>query len=124
MVLEEMRVPRLQMTEMDHHAVPSYDRKESNPTSVEVGPGAETVESDTGSNLEVHSLPVPTPRRNKRMNAGHHSNLHHEPRSVLESVPLDSVTVSQILSSLGTAFFREAVKEVKKSYEVTEDVDS
>uniref|UniRef100_A0A3B1KCR2 Gypsy retrotransposon integrase-like protein 1 n=1 Tax=Astyanax mexicanus TaxID=7994 RepID=A0A3B1KCR2_ASTMX len=122
-VLEEMCVPRLQI-EMDRHAVPSNDRTESSPTSVEVGPEAETVESDTGSNLEVHSLPVPSPRRSKITNAGHHSNPHHEPRSILESVPLDSVTVSQILSSLGTAFFREAVKEVKKSYEVTEDVDS
>lgn len=70
----------------------------------------------------VRKAPIPAPRRTIRATAGKHPNPHREPRSVLEP-ELSSSMVSQIIASLGTVFFREALKEVKNSYIVTEDVD-
>ncbi|KAJ8008775.1 hypothetical protein DPEC_G00081920 [Dallia pectoralis] len=61
--------------------------------------------------------PVPAPRRSKRQHAGHHANPYHEPRSVLDPGALSPAVVSQILASLGSVFFREAVKEVRNSSE-------
>lgn len=67
-----------------------------------------SVESEVGSGsnrdeqvpiLAARSGPrllIPGPRRSTRSTAGTHSNLHHEPRSVLES--LSSAVVSQILA--------------------------
>lgn len=43
-------------------------------------------EEDTGS--ESASISVCIPRRSTRQNAGQHSNLYHQPRSVLESGPV------------------------------------
>ncbi|KAJ8009558.1 hypothetical protein DPEC_G00090130 [Dallia pectoralis] len=60
--------------------------------------------------------PVPAPRRSKRQHAGHHANPYHEPRSVLDPGALSPAVVSQILASLGSVFFREAV-EVRNSSE-------
>ncbi|KAL6489612.1 hypothetical protein MHYP_G00033530 [Metynnis hypsauchen] len=70
----------------------------------------------------VRKAPIPAPRRTKRVTAGKHPNPYHEPRSVLEP-ELSPSMVSQIIASLGSVFFREALKEVKNSYFVTEDVD-
>lgn len=71
----------------------------------------------------VGRVPIPAPRRSRRANAGVHSNPHHEPKSILDSVSLSPAVFSQVLTSLGAVFFREAVKEVRNSYSVTEDVD-
>ncbi|MGL4897746.1 MAG: hypothetical protein ACRC31_04870, partial [Cetobacterium sp.] len=60
--------------------------------------------------------PVPTPRRTTRANAGMHSNPFNEPRSACNSVPISPEVFSQVLASLGSVFFREAVKEVKNTY--------
>lgn len=60
--------------------------------------------------------PVPAPRRTGRANAGMHSNPFNEPRSTCNSVSLSPEVFSQVLTSLGSVFFREAVKEVKNMY--------
>ncbi|XP_073669631.1 uncharacterized protein [Paramisgurnus dabryanus] len=64
----------------------------------------------------VLERPVPMPRRSKRANAGLHSNLFNEPRSACNAVSLSPEVFSQVLTSLGSVFFREAVKEVKNMY--------
>ncbi|XP_026124599.1 uncharacterized protein LOC113106791 [Carassius auratus] len=55
--------------------------------------------------------PVAAPRsRSRRPNAGQHSNLHHEPRSVLDFASTSPAANSQILADLSSVLFREAVK--------------
>lgn len=88
----------------------------------------ETCTSDQSCELQaavtpcVNRAPIPAPRKSKRTTAGKHPNPHNEPRSVLEP-ELSSFMVSQIIASLGAVFFREALKEVKRRFSVTEDVD-
>ncbi|KAL6481098.1 hypothetical protein MHYP_G00091780 [Metynnis hypsauchen] len=53
--------------------------------------------------------PEAAPRRSRRVNAGQHSNLHHEPNSVLDTATISPAAVTQILASLSSALFREAV---------------
>ncbi|XP_067308989.1 uncharacterized protein [Pseudorasbora parva] len=65
---------------------------------------------------EVSNLP--SFRRSTRSNVGQHSNPYREPRSALSHN-----AVSEMIANLGTVFFREAVKELRNSYTVTEDVD-
>ena len=67
--------------------------------------------SDT--EISIHSVPVAGPRRSQRSTPGVHRNLYFEPRSSCNAVALSLEVVSQLLTSLGTGFFREAVKEVK-----------
>ncbi|XP_051980034.1 uncharacterized protein LOC127641237 [Xyrauchen texanus] len=64
----------------------------------------------------VLTLPVAAPRRcSRRSNAGRHSNVHHEPKSVLDCTSISPAAVSQILADLSSVLFREAVKEVKNT---------
>lgn len=76
---------------------------------------------ETDSEPEI--APAPVPRRSTRQNAGQHSNIHHQPRSVLDSDSFPPAIVSQIVVGLATGLFREAVKEVRNTLKVTEDVD-
>ncbi len=79
------------------------------PASIELGEGSQ----------EQGGVPsLPPPRKSTRSNVGQHSNPHHEPKSALSHS-----AVSQMIANLGTVFFREAVKELRNSYTVTEDVD-
>lgn len=69
----------------------------------------------------VLTCPVAAPRRRSSMpNAGQHSNLHHEPRSVLDFASISPTAVSQILADLSSVLFREAVKEIKSTLVVNE----
>ncbi|KAL6485918.1 hypothetical protein MHYP_G00053100 [Metynnis hypsauchen] len=68
----------------------------------------------------VLDVPVAAPRRSRRVNAGQHSNPHHEPKSVLDTATISPAAVTQILASLSSALFREAVKEVKSTMGVNE----
>ncbi len=74
---------------------------------------------DTSAALRVEEpvlkKPVPTPRRTKRVK-GVHSNPFNEPKSACNAVSLSPEVFSQVLTSLGSVFFREAVKEVKNMY--------
>ncbi len=79
------------------------------PASIELGEGSQ----------EQGGVPsLPSPRKSTRSNVSQHSNPHHEPKSALSHS-----AVSQMIANLGTVFFREAVKELRNSYTVTEDVD-
>ena len=46
--------------------------------------------------------------------------MHHEPKSVLDSSP---AAISQMIATLGTAFFKEVAREVIKLLVVTEAID-
>ncbi|KAM9481251.1 uncharacterized protein Hap1MRO34_008996 isoform 1-T4 [Clarias gariepinus] len=59
------------------------------------------------------TAPIPAPRRSQRVNAGVHSNPHHIPKSACNAITLSPEVLSQLLTSMGAAFFREAVNEVK-----------
>ncbi|XP_067458021.1 uncharacterized protein [Thunnus thynnus] len=57
------------------------------------------------------AAPTPAPRRSQIANAGVHSNPHHIPVSACNAITLSPL--SQLLTSMGAMFFREAVNEVK-----------
>lgn len=79
---------------------------------------AEALETEErlDSATSVLTCPVAAPRRcSRRPNAGQHSNLHHEPRSVLEFASTSPAAVSQILADLSCVLFREAVKTIKST---------
>ncbi len=120
-ILEEVTWPRLEETRNV-----DVSRSAEVPLAVEsdlVQDGGEQHASESEQSMEhvpfpvintnLSKRPVLTPRRTNRANAGMHSNLFHEPRSVCNSVSLSHEVFSQVLTSLGTVFFREAVKEVK-----------
>lgn len=130
-VLEEVTFPNLEETEGVDVEMP----RPSEEASVDPVPvGVEQQASASGQPSEcvvtpnvdrpVSRRPVPTPRKTHRPNAGVHSNPFNEPRSVCNSTSLSPEVFSQVLTSLGTVFFREAVKEVKNMYRVIEDNDS
>ncbi|KAK2852929.1 hypothetical protein Q7C36_008130 [Tachysurus vachellii] len=108
--------------DMDHSArmEPSVDMVNLDPGSA----GLASTESMEAEDIPVAAVTVSTllvaaPRRcSKRPNAGQHSNLYHEPRSV--SSTLTPAAVSQILAELSSVLFREAVKEVKNTLSVAE----
>ncbi len=77
-----------------------------------------SIELGEGSQEQVGVPSLPPPRKSTRSNVGQHSNPHHEPKSALSHS-----AVSQMIANLGTMFFREAVKELRNSYTVTDDVD-
>lgn len=56
------------------------------------------------------TAPVPAPRRTVRANARVHSNPHHDPKSARNAISLSPDVLSQLLTSMGPVFFREAVK--------------
>lgn len=58
------------------------------------------------------TVPIPTPRRSRRVNAGVHSNPHHVPKSVCNAISLTPDVLSQLLTNMGVTFFRAAVDEV------------
>lgn len=64
----------------------------------------------------VPKKPVPAPRRTSRVNAGVHPNPFNEPRSACNSVSTCPEVFSQVLTSLGSVFFREAVNEVRNQH--------
>lgn len=120
-ILEEVTWPRLEETRNV-----DISRSAEEPLAVEsdlVQDGGERHASQSEQSMEhvpssvmnknLSKRPVSTPRKTSRANAGMHSNLFHEPRSVCNSVSLSPEVFSQVLTSLGTVFFREAVKEVK-----------
>lgn len=78
-------------------------------------------EERLGTATDVLTLPVAAPRRySKRPNAGQHSNVYREPRSVLDRTAISPAAVSQILADLSSVLFREAVKEVKSTLVLNE----
>ena len=105
------------------HQRPEHDGEgqELEPVLDEDPPTPE-LESESELESEPESDPgsAPTPRRSQRSNAGQHPNLHHEPKSVLDSSP---AAVSQMIATLGTAFIKEVAREVIKLLVVTEAVD-
>ncbi len=118
-ILEEVIWPRLEETR-------NVSRSAEEPLAFEsdlVQDGGEQHASDSEQSMEhvpspvinkkLSKRPVPTPRMTNRANAGMHSNRFHEVRSVCNSVSLSPEVFSQVLTSLCTVFFREAVKEVK-----------
>lgn len=70
----------------------------------------ETVEMlDSATSVLTH--PVAAPRRcSRRPNAGQHSNVHHEPRSVLDCTSISPAAVSQILADLSSVLFSGSSK--------------
>lgn len=124
-VLEEVTYPSFQETTpigssaeedealVDQSSFVSTSSEQKDSMPVQIAP-------DTSRALEVEEpvlrRPVPTPRRTKRANAGLHSNPFNEPRSACNAVSLSPEVFSQVLTSLGSVFFREAVKEVKNMY--------
>lgn len=123
-VLEEVTYPSLQ--EVKQIGSPAEDEALMDQSSLVLASTEqkdyvpEQIAPDTSRALEVEEpvlrRPVPTPRRTKRANAGLHSNPFNEPRSVCNAVSLSPEVFSQVLTSLGSVFFREAVKEVKNMY--------
>ena len=107
----------------EEHQRPEHDGEgqELEPVLDEDPPTPE-LESESELESEPESDPgsAPTPRRSQRSNAGQHPNLHHEPKSVLDSSP---AAVSQMIATLGTAFIKEVAREVIKLLVVTEAVD-
>lgn len=91
---------------------------EGEPGELEPEYNGESQEADLESEHSSVSEPDPIPRRSQRSTAGQHSNLHHEPKSVLD--PCSTAAISQIIAHLGTVFFREAMREVRNSLGVTE----
>lgn len=81
----------------------------------------ESDDADLASEGDPMPEPAPLPRRSQRSTAGQHSNLHHEPKSVLD--PSSSAVISQIIADLSTVLFREAVREIRNSFVVTEAGD-
>lgn len=92
------------VTDADHASV-----------SVSDGARASEMEEMSDTSPKTKGFPVAAPCRSKRPNAGQHSNLYHEPRSVLDSASGVESTVLQILASLSSTLFREAVQEVKSN---------
>ena len=68
--------------------------------------------SDTGVNVEA---PVPAPRRTQRTNAGMHSNPYNDPKSACNAILLSPEMLSQLLTSMGALFFREALREIQST---------
>lgn len=126
-VLEEVTLPHLEETRnvrfgvsgsaeevLDVGPVSVLDNVEQ---PVESEPSVEHEPNPAPSvNKSESRRPVPAPRRTSRPNAGMHSNPFNEPRSACNSVSLSSEVFSQVLTSLGSVLFREAVKEVKNMY--------
>lgn len=126
-VLEEVSCPRLGQGEhserdeisdgQDRADTESRDCPEPvNVESFENEPVGETplpLAQSSSSRDEEVTVPVPAPRRTKKANAGAHSNPHHVPRSACNAISLSPDVLSQLLTSMGAVFFREAVKEVR-----------
>lgn len=121
-VLEETTYPSLdQRQEEEIDEISGRDNEVPEPVSVDVPavPPVILPESQpelTGpvtrsrSALDVKVLaPVPAPRRSQRANAGVHSNPHRLPTSACNAITLSPDALSQLLSSMGAVFFREAV---------------
>lgn len=135
LVLEEVRVP-CPVHIPAHTEDPGQVRLPSSENSAEGSingeserdeefpePESEVESQGAHSDTEDEARPEPAsfPRRSQRSTAGHHSNPHHEPKSVLD--PCSSAVISQIFANLGAVLFREAVREIKNSFVVTEAVD-
>ncbi|KAJ8014435.1 hypothetical protein DPEC_G00040190 [Dallia pectoralis] len=87
----------------------------------ERGAQEEIQEDELGEESDVE-VPVPAPRRSTRANAGVHSNPFRAPKSAWSTaVSCSPETRAQVIGSLGTMFFREAVREVENVISVTED---
>ncbi len=124
-VLEEVTYPSLQETKQIGSSSAEGEVLEDQPELIleDTEPRDTEPEQfmpDTSAALRVEEpmlkKPLPTPRRTKRANAGEHSNPFNEPRSACDAVSLSPEVFSQVLTSLGSVFFREAVKEVKNMY--------
>lgn len=123
-VLEEVTYPSLQETEQIGNSSAAGEVFVTQPELIladtEQQDEPKQFRDDTSASLRVEETvqkkPVPTPRRTKRANAGVHSNPFNEPRSACDTVSLSPEVFSQVLTSLGSVFFREAVKEVKNKY--------
>uniref|UniRef100_A0A669EIZ6 Gypsy retrotransposon integrase-like protein 1 n=1 Tax=Oreochromis niloticus TaxID=8128 RepID=A0A669EIZ6_ORENI len=72
----------------------------------------ETVAAETNGDIGVIT-PTPVPRRSKRANAGVHSNPYNVPVSACHAITLSPEVLSQLLTNMGTALFKEAVHELK-----------
>lgn len=126
-MLEEVSCPRLGQGEHSERDEISdgQDRADTesrdcpqpvNVESFENEPVGETplpLAQSSSSRDEEVTVPVPAPRRTKKANAGAHSNPHHVPRSACNAISLSPDVLSQLLTSMGAVFFREAVKEVR-----------
>ncbi len=124
-VLEEVTYPSLQETKQIGSSSAEGEVLEDQPELIleDTEPRDTEPEQfmpDTSAALRVEEpmlkKPVPTLRRTKRANAGEHSNPFNEPRSACDAVSLSPEVFSQVLTSLRSVFFREAVKEVKNMY--------
>lgn len=102
-VLEEVTFPNLEETEGVDVEMPRPGEEASVDGSDPVPVGVEQQASASGQPSEC----VVNPKVDNPFN---------EPRSVCNSVSLSPEVFSQVLTSLGTVFFREAVKEVKNMY--------
>ena len=84
----------------------------------EPSPEADSVMEHDSEPPEEVIRPIPQHRRSKRITAGKHSNVHKEPRSVIqetaEVAPNDSVqdVLAKVFSQLGVGLMREAMRQV------------
>lgn len=92
-------------------------KSEYDPGTVEVEPSDSEPEVETPVPVTDRdargNVPVPAPRRTLRANAGVHLNPNNVPMSACNAISLSPYVLSQLLTSMGAVFFREAVKEVK-----------
>lgn len=93
-------------------SVNTDDARVTVPSDSEQVSTPETVATETNRDIGVIP-PTPVPRRSKRANAGVHSNPYHVPVSACHAITLSPEVLSQLLTNLGTALFKEAVHELR-----------
>lgn len=93
-------------------SVNTDDARVTAPSASEQVSTPETVATETNRDIGVIT-PTPVPRRSQRANAGVHSNPYHVPVSACHAITLSPEVLSQLLTNMGTALFKEAVHELR-----------